>query len=67
MTKRECAIVMAYTGTCMLAGENLGVFYEYVHELMGEPIQTFEYPSRADEIREMAKPDFLRLCREATA
>ena len=66
MTKRECAIVMAYTGTCMLAGDSLGIFYEYVQEILGRPVWTHEYPIFADEIKEKAKPDFLRLCREAS-
>lgn len=66
MTKRECAIVMAYTGTCMLAGASLDEFYKYVSEILGEPVWTHELYARADEIREKSKPDFLRLCREAT-
>ena len=67
MTKRECAIIQAYTGVCMLAGENLGVFYDYIQELMGRPVWTHEL---ADEnvvktIKERAKPDFIELCRTA--
>ena len=67
MTKRECAIVQAYTGVVMLAGENLGYFYKYIQELMGYPVWTHEL---ADEdvwrtIQERAKPDFLELCRTA--
>ena len=67
MTKRECAIVMAYTGACMLSGNDLDYFYCYVSEILDEPVWTHEFYMRADEIREKAKPDFLRLCREATA
>ena len=29
MTKQECAVVMAYTGTVMLTGDNLGIYYKY--------------------------------------
>lgn len=32
MTIRECAVVMAYTGVTMLAGDNLGEFYRYANE-----------------------------------
>ena len=67
MTKRECAVVMAYTGTCMLAGDDLGIFYEYVQKIIGKPIWTLELADKQmqDEIKERAKPDFLELCRTA--
>ena len=38
MTKRECAVIMAFTGVCMLKGDDLKYFYEYVFEIMGRPI-----------------------------
>ncbi len=66
MTNRECAIVMAYTGVCMLAGDKLGIFYDYVSEILGEPVWTHEFYTRADEIKEKAMQDFIRLCKEAT-
>lgn len=66
MTKRECAIVMAYTGVCMLAGDNLGVYYKYVEEKIGRPVYTHEMYELADEIKEKSKDDFLELCRTAT-
>lgn len=65
MTYRECAIVMAYTGTCMLSGDRLQHYYSYVSEILGEPVWTHEFYTRADEIKEKSKPDFLRLCEEA--
>lgn len=66
MTKRECAVIMVYTGTCMLTGDDLDYFYEYISELMGRPVYTHELPALADDLKEKAKPDFIRLCREAT-
>ena len=63
MTKRECAIVMAYTGVCMCAGENLKYFYEYVSELMGRPVYTHEFAALGDEIKQRAKEDFITLSR----
>ena len=66
MTKRECAIVMAYTGVCMLKGDNLKYFYEYVSELMGKPMHTSEIGEQADIIKELAKDDFFELCATAT-
>lgn len=66
MTKRECAIVEAYTGICMCTGEDRKYFYEYVDEIIGRPLFTHEHFTRFKEIREKAKPDFIRLCQEST-
>lgn len=66
MTKRECAIIMAYTGVCMLKGDNLKYFYEYVSELMGKPMHTSEIGEQADIIKALAKDDFFELCATAT-
>lgn len=66
MTKRECVIVMAYTGVCMLEGDNLKYFYSYVTELMGKPLYSHEIGEQADTIKEAAKDDFINLCATAT-
>lgn len=68
MTKRECAIVMAYTGKTMLAGDNLGVFYDYLKEILGKTLWTHELADEKiwKEIEEKSKPDFIELCRTAT-
>lgn len=67
MTKRECAIVMAYTGTCMLSGDDLNVFYSYINEIMGAPVYTHElaFQEVQDEIKHRSKSDFLMLCKTA--
>lgn len=64
MTDREKAIVMAYTGYCMLAGDKLSVFYEYVEGIMGRPVYTHEMGTKVvdDLIKEKARPDFIALC-----
>lgn len=62
MTDRERAIVMAYTGTVMLCGDKLNVFYEYVSEKLGRPIYTHEFIDQADTIKELSKEDFFSLC-----
>jgi len=62
MTDREKAIVMAHTGICMLEGEKLGVFYQYLNELYGRPVYTHEWMIL--NIKEKSKPDFLQLCKE---
>ena len=65
MTKRECAIVMAYTGVCMLKGDDLQVFYDYVAEIMGRPLYTHEIGEQADTIKDAATDDFMKLCATA--
>lgn len=64
MTDREKAIVMAYTGVCMLTGDKFNIFHEYVEEIIGRPVQTLELPSLGDEIKDKSKPDFIKLCAE---
>lgn len=53
MTKQECAIVMAYTGKCMLAGEDFNIFHKYVENIMNRPVWTHELgiDAIADEIK----------------
>lgn len=65
MTKRECAVVMAYTGVTMLAGDDIGTFYKYVEHLLGYPVMTHELADKAqwEKIKLLAKDDFLALCR----
>lgn len=66
MTDREKAIVMAYTGVCMLQGERLKAYYQYVYQLIGRTVWTHELADKkmADCIRELSKPDFIKLCEE---
>lgn len=66
MTQRECAIIMAFTGSCMLTGENLKSFYDYVEELMGRPVYSHEISELSEEIKERSRGDFIDLCRSAT-
>jgi hypothetical protein len=62
MTDREKAIVMAYTGACMLTGDKFQIFHKYVEKIMGRPVQTIEMGFIADEIKEKSKADFMALC-----
>ena len=65
MTDREKAIVMAYTGYTMLAGDKLGIFYHYVQEKLGHCLMTHElaYEEVQDAIQEAAKEDFIALAK----
>ena len=63
MTKREAAVIMAYTDTAMLAGDDLDIFWRYCYKLLGRPILTHEYPEYVDRLHELSKPDFIEICR----
>ena len=62
MNDREKAIVMAYTGVCMLTGDRLNEFYKYLAELYGRPVFTHEIAEL--DIKDRAYKDFLELCKE---
>ena len=66
MTDREKAIVMAYTGICMLTGTKFAIFHKYVEDIMGRPVQTIELGTKfvIDEIKEKSEADFIDLCKE---
>ena len=58
MTKHEAAIIMAYTGVCLLVGKDMVIFRRYVCGLLGHPIWSHEYPAYADKIKELSAGDF---------
>lgn len=64
MTDKEKAIVMAYTGICMLNGDKFDIFHKYVEELMGRPVYTHELGlgKFSEELKRRATPDFIALC-----
>ena len=68
MTFRECAIVEAYTGYCMLAGENEKYATKYIEEILGRPVHVHEMdnPKMQEIIHNKSKPDFMNLCATAT-
>lgn len=58
MTKREAAIVTAYTG--YLIGD-FKDFHAYAEEVIGRPIFTHEFPSIEEELKEKSKNDFISI------
>ena len=64
MTDKEKAIVMAYTGACMLTGDKWFIFHKYVEDILHRPIMTHEFVLLEKDIKEAAKPDFIKLCAE---
>lgn len=63
MTKKEAAIIMAYTGVQMLKGDDIEAFWKYCKSIYGRSIYTHEYPSLSDKIKDLSKPDFIELCK----
>jgi len=64
MTDREKAIVMAYTGVTLLARDKFKIFHAYIEELMGRPVYVHELAYLGEEIKELSKNDFIKLCEE---
>lgn len=58
MTKREAAIVSAYTGILLGSLDDL---YEYASELLGFNVCTHDLYLHAKEIKEKSKKDFINL------
>lgn len=60
MTKREAAIVSAYTG--ILIGD-FSVMHAYIKEIMGQPVFTHQLGDHefVNKIKEAAKADFLAI------
>ena len=60
MTKKEAAIVSAYTG--ILIGEFSGM-HEYVEEIMGGPVFTHQMGNKefCEEIKAKSKEDFISM------
>jgi hypothetical protein len=61
MTRRESAIIGAFTGT--LVGP-FNALHGYIEELMKRPVWTHELASKelSEEIKRRAKKDFMALC-----
>lgn len=64
MTDKEKAVIMAYTGVCMLTGDKFQIFHKYIEDIMGRPIMTHEIGLLEDIIKEKSKVDFIALCEE---
>ena len=57
---------MAYTGVTLLAHEDFRYFHGYVEKLMGRPVFTHQLAELAEEIKEKAKPEFIKICQNLT-
>lgn len=60
MTRRELAIISAYTG--FLIAKNFDDVHAYIEEKMGRPVFIHELPMIGEErIRELAKDDMMQI------
>ena len=64
LTKREAAIISAYTGILMGEFSEMRKFVE--EEVLERDLQTFDYadPELVKVIKELSKPYFMKLCSE---
>lgn len=60
MTKREAAIVSAYTGIMLGSFSDM---HGYVEEILGRPVWTHEFANdkTVEEIKQKSKNDFIKL------
>jgi hypothetical protein len=65
MTKREAAIISAYTG--IMCGE-FREMHKFVEELLGRLISTHEFANHefCEKIKELSRPYFMELCENLT-
>lgn len=65
LTKRDCAVITAYTDIAMLKGNDLKYLYDYLSGLAGRPVFTHEIPAVAAAYREQIREDFCEICKNA--
>ena len=65
MTKREAVVVEMYTGICMLVGNDRKLVYQYAEELLGFPVMTHDFANKdiVNKLKELSKPEFIRICK----
>lgn len=56
------------TGTVMLEGDDTKYTQQYIEKLLGRPFSYIEFLNEnfTAELKERAKPDFIKICRNAT-
>ena len=62
MTKKEGAIIGAYTG--VLCG-SFSDLHKYIESIMGRPVFTHEIPDISEELKRKSKSDFIELAKSA--
>ena len=65
MTKKEAAIISAYTGVLCCKFSDM---HEYIESIMGEPVFTHQLGNKeyAETVKQASKRDFIELCESLT-
>ena len=63
LTKKEAAVIEAYTGVAMLVEDDRKYLYDYLSEVVGIPIYTHEIPHVVDVYKDEVKRDFVEICK----
>lgn len=63
MTKREAAVISAYTGVLLCEFE---VVHEYIEELFNKPVFVHEIPGLQEEIEERSREEFEEIIQSQT-
>ena len=63
LTKKEAAVIEAYTGVAMLVGDDRKYLYDYLSEVVGIPVYTHEIPHIVDVYKDEVKRDFVEICK----
>ena len=63
LTKKEAAVIEAYTGVAMLVGDDRKYLYDYLSEVVGIPVYTHEIPHIVDVYKDEIKRDFVKICK----
>lgn len=56
MTKREGAVISAYTG--IFVCKDFSIVHAYIEELMGHPVFTHQIPALQEEIKQRSEKEF---------
>ena len=68
VTKREAVVIETYTDICMLVGKDRNLAYKYAEELLGHPVMTHDFanPEIRNKLKELSKPEFIKICQNLT-
>ena len=67
MTRRECAILSAYTGYMLVPAGHFGEIHQIIQEALGRPVWTHEMASEKlqEQIREALRPQVQEIMERA--
>ena len=68
MTKQEAVVIETFTGIAMLEGDDRVLSYQYAEKLLGHPVLTDDFANQniVKQLKELSKPDFIKICKNLT-